>query len=371
MNRKDSKRILVVGLTERMGGVESFIYNTTKFSNKDKYQYDYLVHGSNHCVFQKEISDFYNDERHIFFVRKIKENPVCCYYDLIRFYRVNGRKYKYIHFQTGATSEIMYIFPFSFIYGIKVISHSHSSNGYNPIINKMFRPIVNLVTDKWLTCSKLAGEWLFGKKYAKKAIIINNGIDTERFIFDYCKRQKIRDKYNIGNELVIGHIGRFSIEKNHEKIIEIFLELLKINKDAKLLLVGVGERQELIYQKVKEMSMANSVIFAGKQIETEAYYSAFDVFLMPSLYEGLPIVGVEAQAEGLHCYFSDQVDKQIKITDRAHIIKLERTSSEWAKKILSDINKNVKDREKYSKLISEKGYSIRETVRKLEDIYEV
>ena len=363
------KRILVIGLTERMGGVETFIYNTTKFSDKTKYEYDYLVHGVNHCVFQKEIEEFYGDDSHIHFVRKIKSSPIGWLKDMFNFYRMNAKKYDYIHLQTGAASEVIYAFPFCLFYGIKVISHSHNGNGYNPFINMIFRPILNLVTCKWLACSKVAAEWLFGNE-ADKAIIINNGIDTERFIYREEKRNLIRSKYGIKDELVIGHIGRFSEQKNHEKIIEVFSEIKKKVSDAKLLLVGVGEKEELIKNIVNSMDCKEDIILAGKQMETEAYYSAFDVFLMPSLYEGLPIVGIEAQSTGLPCFFSDGIDKQILISNRATMIALSNSAKDWAITIVSAID-SKENRECYAKVIEEKGYSIKSTIKLLELIYEV
>lgn len=278
------KRILIIGLTERMGGVETFIYNTTIFSDKTKYVYDYLVHGTDHCVFESEINHFYNDgEQHIFFIRKYKENPVGCLCDLHNFYKRNGKKYDWIHFQSGSTAEILYVFPFCIRYRIPVISHSHNGNGYNPTVNRLFRTIVNMVTKKRLACSEIAAEWLFGKKHVKETKIIINGIDTERFSYSPEARISVRDKYGIEeNQLVIGHIGRFSEQKNHSFIIEIFSEVKKKRDDAILLLVGVGELMEDTKQKVKELNLDASVIFAGKQMRTEDYYSAFDVFLMPS-----------------------------------------------------------------------------------------
>lgn len=186
------KRILIIGLTERMGGVETFIYNTTIFSDKSKYKYDYLIHGSDHCVFHKEIERFYDDgERHFFFIRKYKENPIGCVADLKKFYAENGHKYDYIHFQSGSTAEILYVYPFCKKYGIKVISHSHNGNGYSPYVNSVFRGVVNKITYRRLACSKVAAEWMFGKKEVENTKIIINGIDTKRFTFSPGSRERI------------------------------------------------------------------------------------------------------------------------------------------------------------------------------------
>ena len=363
------KRILIIGLTERMGGVETFIYNTTLFSDKTKYKYDYLVHGTDHCVFEKEINEFYNDgEKHIYFTRKYKENPLGCILDLNSFYRENAKKYDYIHFQSGSTAEILYVWPFCQKYRIPVISHSHNGHGYNPLINALFRPIVNIVSSKRLACSIAAAEWLFGKKNIVNTQIIVNGIDVERFTFDSKAREKVRQSYNIKEEqFVVGHIGRFSEQKNHIFILDVFCEIHKKAENSILMLVGVGELEKSIKSKAQELGLRNAIIFAGKQSRTEDYYSAFDVFLMPSLYEGLPIVGVEAQCEGLECFFSDQIDSQILITSRAYMLSLKESACMWAKEILTKANSKIERKKLDPKICSE--YSICNTISELQKVY--
>lgn len=364
------KKILVIGLTERMGGVETFIYNTTRFSDKRKYEYDFLVHGTDHTVFQNEITDFYDDgKQHFFFVPSIKKHPVAALRALSNFYKKNASKYDYIHLETGATSEIMYVYPFVKKYNLKVITHSHNGNGYSPIINSIFRPLVNKVSVKELSCSKEATDWLFGKKREKSAIIINNGIDTRRFTFNPNARSKIRSKYKISNEtLVIGHIGRFSEQKNHKFILEIFKSILNRKKDSVLMLVGTGELLNDIKNQVNKLNLNKNVIFCGLQSNTADFYSAFDVFLMPSLYEGLPVVGIEAQSEGLPCFFSANISSAIKITDKSFIISLDKSANYWAKEILRQAN-TIPDRFCYPTWVNQKKYSIKSTVKRLEKVY--
>lgn len=364
------KRILVIGLTERMGGVETFIYNTTRFSDKSKYKYDFLVHGTDHTVFQKEITDFYNDgEEHFFFVPSIKKHPVASLRALSRFYENNASKYDYIHLETGATSEIMYVYPFIKKYNLKVITHSHNGNGYAPIVNAIFRPLVNKASLKELSCSDEATNWLFGKKRQKSVITVNNGIDVDRFTFSAQARKKIRNKYHISDDtLVIGHIGRFSEQKNHKFILKVFKQILNQRSDAVLMLVGTGELKDDIKKQISSLNLKQKVILCGLQARTEDFYSAFDIFLMPSLYEGLPIVGVEAQCEGLPCFFSDKISKQISITSNAHIISLEKSADYWSKLILKT-KLDINTRKKYSDQITDAGYSIISTVHHLEKIY--
>lgn len=361
------KKVLIIGLTERMGGVETFIYNTTRFSDPSKYTYDFLIHGADHCVFQKEINEFYGDNTHIHFIRKFKSNPFGCIRDLILFYKKYGKDIDIVHLQTGSTAEVLYVFPYCIFQSFKVISHSHNGNGYSTFINRLFRPIVNAVSKKRLACSDVAADWLFGKHNRKKTVMINNGIDTNRFAYDEIKRAEIRTQYQIDDCFVVGHIGRFAEQKNHEFILEIFSQVYKRKSNARLLLVGEGEKEEQIRTLCRQLNLEKAVIFAGKHPRTEDYYSAFDVFLMPSLYEGLPIVGIEAQSEGLPCFFSDQISEQIKLTDLANIHSLSESAEVWAEYIL---NCSVThDRKIYPDKIREKKFDIQSTVATLENIY--
>lgn len=364
------KRILVIGLTERMGGVETFIYNTTKFSNQNKYEYDFLVHGTDHTVFQNEITEFYNEKNHFYFIPSFKKSPIQAIKALFSFYKKNGNKYDFVHLETGAASEVVYVFPFCLFNRFKLISHSHNGGGYSPVINSLFRPIINLSSSIRLACSAEASNWLFGSNNIDKVKIINNGIDTNRFKFNPVARKRIRDQYHINeNTFVIGHIGRFSEQKNHKFIIEIFSEIKKVRPNSKLMLIGVGELQPSIKKLVKSLKLNTDVIFCDLKSNTQDYYSTFDVFLMPSLYEGLPVVGIEAQSEGLPCFFSSKISNLIKITDNANILLLTDSAEKWASKIVLS-SASIENRKDYAGIVKEKGFSIESTVRELEKTYE-
>ncbi|MFR0544737.1 glycosyltransferase [Limosilactobacillus reuteri] len=365
------KRILVIGLTNRMGGVETFIYNTTRFSNKTKYEYDFLVHGAKNTVFQKEINDFYDNGEHFYFIPSFKEKPIECLKALSSFYKENGEKYDFVHLETGATSEVVYVFPFCFFYHFALITHSHNGGGYSPVINSLFRPIVNISSSVKLACSVEASNWLFGKNKINKVKIINNGIDTARFTFNKAARKRIRDQYHIDSDtFIVGHIGRFSEQKNHGFLLQIFKEIKKKKANSKLMLLGVGELQESIKKQVKLMNLKDDVIFCGLKSNTQEYYSAFDSFVMPSIYEGLPVVGIEAQSEGLPCFFSSSISNLIKITDNANILPLDNNVTKWADKIIKNSNRTI-DRKEYAKKISKEGFSIKSTVSELEKVYGV
>ncbi len=353
-------------MTNRIGGVETFIFNSTIFSDKNVIQFDYLVHDSEEVVFRKEINKFYNDRDHFFFVPKIKKNPFKTFKKLCKFYWENRDVYDWIHLQTGSAAEIIYVFPFIFFIRAKLIMHSHNGNGYSKGIQKLFLPIVKIAVEKKLTVSDEASKWMYGSE--KDVIVINNGVDTERFKFSNEKRDRIRKEYNVEDSFLIGNIGRFSEQKNHKFLIEIFKNLSLINKNAKLFLLGKGELESEIKAQIKENNLDDKVIFAGIKKNTEDYYSAFDAFILPSIYEGLPIVGIEAQTSGLPCFFSDGISKQIMISKNSHMISLNDTPSYWANEIEMKC-KRSNQREEVYKSILEKGYDINETVKELRNIY--
>lgn len=365
-----SKRVLIIGLTERMGGVETFIFQTACFSDRDSYQYDYLVHGAERCVFQREIEALNPGEQHIYFTRKYKADPIGCILDLIRFYKTYGKRYDYIHLQTGSASELLYLFPYCLFFRAKVIVHSHNGNGYAPLINCLFRPLVNFVADCRLACSQTAAAWMFGKKWADKVEIIRNGIDVKRFAFDAQRRARLRAQYALEGKLVIGHVGRFAPQKNHRFLVEIFDHVLSERPDARLLLVGTGEMEAEILELVQEKGISSQVIFAGLQSQTDDFYNAFDLFLMPSLYEGLPIVGIEAQCAGLPCLFSEEIDRQILLTDRAKMLSLDSGAGEWSRVLLS-MRSDDTQRQRYADYVRQAGYDIQDAVGQLEDVYGV
>lgn len=361
-------KVLIIGYTNKMGGVETFIYNTTMFSNKNLVQYDYLIHGYDACVFEEEINNFYGGEQHIYFIPKYKKELFKCMKSLIKFYMEHGSEYKYIHLQTGATSEILYCFPYCLFIKPKVIVHSHNGSGSSVFLNKLFQPIVNFVAKKRFACSDVAAQWLFGKDNAENVPIINNGIDINKYKYDEIKRKDIRAKYGLNSKLVIGHVGRFSEQKNHDFLIDIFAEVKKREQNSVLVLVGIGELLESIVEKVNRLGLRESIIFAGLKNNTESYYCAFDIFVMPSLYEGLPIVGIEAQASGLPCLFSENISKQVVLTDRVKLLSINKSSKEWADDIIR-IDKSVDVRNGYEKIVKEKGFDIKDAAKYLENVY--
>ena len=222
----------------------------------------------------------------------------------------------------------------------------------------------------YMCCSELAGRWLFGDKtYDEgKVYLLNNAIDLDKFKYDKKIRDKKRKELGIKEDtIVIGHIGRFVAQKNHTFLIDIFNQFHKKEKNSILLLAGQGPLQEEIKNKVRELGLDDSVRFLGQRNDANELYQAFDVFLLPSLYEGLPVVGVEAQASGLLCFFSDDMTKETKVLDSTVFMSLSNTAEEWTGEILT----NLKDYKRINTKneVSDNGFDIEVEARKLEKYY--
>ena len=254
------------------------------------------------------------------------------------------------------------------------IAHSHSTTNKKEkkknLMKQVLRPFSKVFATDYMCCSELAGRWLFGdKEYDKGNVyLLNNAIDLDKFKYNEALRKKKRKELGIKDDtLVIGHIGRFVAQKNHDYLIDIFNEIHKKNNNSTLLLAGQGPLMEDIKNKVKELNLDDSVKFLGQRNDANELYQAFDVFLLPSLYEGLPVVGVEAQAAGLLCYLSDDMTKETKVLDITKFMSLNNTPEEWANNILDDVKKYK--RIDTSKEMTAKNFNIKEEAKKLEEYY--
>lgn len=254
------------------------------------------------------------------------------------------------------------------------IAHSHSTTNKKEkkknLMKQILRPFSKVFATDYMCCSELAGRWLFGnKEYDKGNVyLLNNAIDLDKFKYNESLRKKKRKELGIKDDtLVIGHIGRFVAQKNHDFLIDIFNEIHKKNNNSILLLAGQGPLMEDIKNKVKELNLEDSVKFLGQRNDANELYQAFDVFLLPSLYEGLPVVGVEAQAAGLLCYLSDDMTKETKVLDITKFMSLNNPPKEWADNILDDVKKYK--RIDTSKEMTAKNFNIKEEAKKLEEYY--
>lgn len=352
------------------GGQSTIVLNFGMNIDNKKIIFDYVVNiisdekyidiigekGGKVYLLNSKKRNFYNKVKDIFSMNRI----------------ISKNNYKIIHINTDNAF-------IAFIIGIlgkinkvsKIIIHSHSTGtNQNKIkilfhnISKFFLPFIG---DEFLACSNPAGEWLYPKKYLDKVKIINNGIDIEKYKFNLEKRKQLRKEMNLENKFILGHVGRFSDVKNHKFLIKIFNEVQQIEKESILLLIGNGELEQEIRKQAKELNLEEKVIFLGTTDKVEDYLQIMDIFLLPSKYEGLPIVGIESQASGLKCFFSKNITEELRITDLCEFLDINISPKKWAEEILK--YKNSYERKNMVKEIEKAGYSIKLSVKELESIY--
>ena len=222
---------------------------------------------------------------------------------------------------------------------------------------------IRYISDYFFACSEAAGKWLFGNKVCKSKnyFIMNNAINTKEFIYNESIRLKKRQEFNIQNKLVIGHIGKILSQKNHNFLIDIFKDLNSKNKNAVLMLVGDGELKPLIKRKVDSLGLNEYVIFTGVRSDIPMLLQAMDVFVFPSIHEGLPVTLVEAQASGLPCFISDNITTEVMITNSVKRISLKKSPEEWTKEIFSSLKRH--QRRNMSSEIIRAGYDIESVIK--------
>ena len=339
-------KILIYTLTEGKGGVEEYVLNLSRFREQPSDKYGYIVLGRD-TVYREEMDSLGVD---YFFVPK-KKHLISNINALNQIFANNRNQYDTVYFNT---SGLYYPFPYVLAakYKYRIVLHSHSSNGVWPkkIIHLFNRSWISRLVDVRLSCSKYAGDWMFGKK---KYTLIPNSIDIERFKFNVENRKVLRNRYDIDNKIVIGTIGRLHKGKNQSFIVEILSELIKCEKNAVFLLVGEGEMKKPILEKAKEYGVEDKVIFVGQSNNPEFYYSAMDYFLLPSFMEGFPITLIEAQANGIPCIVSDTVTNETNISGKLKFLSIKDEPQEWARYM-------IEHAERYDCLdcLYEKGFDV-------------
>lgn len=218
------------------------------------------------------------------------------------------------------------------------IAHSHNSSCVMKSIDKLCRPIFYKLCNGRLACGKKAGEWLYRNR---DYVVINNGIDTEKFRFDSNIRTEIKERLNLKDNIVIGHVGNFDQVKNHPFIFEVFKELLSLNNKASLMLVGSGSKFDEYTQLTKDLDIYDKVIFTGNVNNPNDYMSAMDIILMPSIFEGFPLTLVEEQANGLRCVVSDAITKEVNLSGNVYFLSLDQSANQWALSINNILSKNI------------------------------
>ena len=228
--------------------------------------------------------------------------------------------------------------------------------------------IPGAATDYW-SCGRDAGIYYYGKKrWNESGFILRNAIDVPRFGFRPEIRERRRQLLGVQDCFVIGHVGRFNIQKNHSRLLDIFAETARKAPDARLILIGTGELEQAVKEKVHAVGIQDRTIIPGQIEDVSEWYQVMDCFVLPSLFEGLPVVGIEAQAAGLPCVFSDRVTDEVLLSPEAHRVSLRADNAEWARAILA-AGKSGTDRMQGTDIVRQAGYDIHTEARKLQERY--
>lgn len=357
-------RILHIIRQMNQGGAENFIMNLYRNIDRKKVQFDFLVYKNG--VFDNEIKQLGGNIFYGKYITEIGQYKYCK--ELFGFFKEHP-EYQVVHSHLDQVSGI--ILQIAKKAGVKErISHSHNTKNRNGIIGKIYKKYlqnkINRNATRYFACGKDAAKWLFKDK-ASQATIIPNGIDLERFKYNEGTRNKIRKELNIPeNTLVCGHIGRFSEQKNHEFLIKVFREYQKINNNSKLILVGDGKLRRKIEEEVRKEHIEKNVIFLENRKDSENLYQAFDLLLFPSLFEGMSLVTLEAQAEGLPILCSDTIDKNTNITKTIEFMSLQESPTIWAQKI--DEMKKTRNLQN-NLILNDTDYNIKKLAKKMEERY--
>lgn len=351
--------LLLCGMTENPGGKETYIFNVFKYLDKNRFHVYFLAMDPV-IAYEDEIKKMGGEVLHI---------PNRCQ-GLFKYIASLKKVFKQHHIDviwshktSLSSSEDIYIAK---KYGVPCrLVHAHQSANMGSkftyvmhCLNRLFIPYQ--ATDLY-SCSKVASTYFY-KKHS--SLVLPNFFDVDSYQYDLHKRQEWRQALKIDNEPVIGHVGRFQPEKNHEKILTVFREFLKFYPNAKLLLCGDGERRHIIEDKIKELHLENKVILTGIVNNVKDYLQVMDYFILPSFFEGLPYVALEAQAAGLKCLCADTVSQEINITGLVDFLPLEASDDTWASYLNAHL---IYDRSnKYNYLLKEKKFDIKSTIKEIE-----
>lgn len=368
-------RVLEVNVDDlHTGGVYSLVKNVIEHSDLDV-QID--IGAIEKFVNQRNVEHFESLGSKVFYIgyegSKWKKQIVC-YKNLKKLLEENN--YDLVHIHADVANKLLVSAYAAKKAGVKrIIVHSHAAGvdgnyrTFKVLIHRLCRKLLKNAATDFVACSDVAAEWMYPDIPKNRVVIIQNGIDLEKFRFKNDIRKEVRDQLGISDEILIGHVGRFAYQKNHEFILKIAQELKKRNISCKILLVGEGPEMDRIKMLAAEMDLNDILVFYGTSNKVENLFMAMDVFILPSHFEGLPIVGVEAQASGLPTVFSDQITAQAKLLDDVTFSGIDESDvSSWADTIIR-YSKVPKDRTEAYKRLRDERYSIEDTVRSFMSLY--
>lgn len=362
------KRILCIVGSMNAGGAETFLMKLYRNMDLEKYQMDFCVSIKEPGVYDEEIHSLggkilYTVPKSNGFIKSFKSIKKI----------VSENNYQYVmRVSQHSLSGLELIAAKRGGAKVTVFRSSNTQTGgglLNRILHLIFLPVTMFVPDIKIAPSTEAADFMFGINSVrrKNVLILRNALEIDKYAYNAINRVNYRRKFGLENNFVVGNVGRMSKQKNHDYLINIFSEIKKQKNNAILLLVGTGNLKEKLQEKVESLGLRDSVIFLGVREDIPQLLSTMDIFVFPSLYEGLPNTVIEAQTSGLPCLISNTITKEVKITDLVYFLSIKKKAREWAD-VAIKLALEKQDRTIVTTLVSEAGYGIGNITRKFEQI---
>ncbi len=367
-------RILQWGMTNNVGGVEVFIMNIYRNIDRDKVQFDFLLsHNQPEIPFEDEINQLGGRVFRVTYGQK--ESPIKARSCLETFFKEHQGEFAGIHMHS---CFITYALPLKYAkkYNIPIrIYHSHNAGDMYPsksLLKKILSYTTRKDVKKWSTdlfaCSDLAGKYMF---HCNDAKWIKNAIDIDKFRFNIETRNLLREKYNLQDKKVVGFVGRLQYQKNPLQLIDIFNLVYQKEENSILIIIGTGDLENQIKEKIESYNLNHAVILLGQQNNVNEWYQAMDCFLFPSRFEGLGIVLIEAQCSGLSCVATNQViPKEVSLLDSFSFLNIDESEMIWADTVIENLKKSdIEKRQVSYEIIKKSGYDITNLCIEMKDYY--
>lgn len=365
-------RILNLFTVMNRGGAETMVMNYYRNIDRNRVQFDFMVHRQERGAYDDEIEALGG---RIYRMPPVQPGHFGEYKKAVAKFFDEHQEYSIIH---SHMSELGYfVFREAKARSVKcTVCHAHNAPHFRDetlvekakdLVRNYFKHKIRKFTDHKFICGAEAGEWLFGKKSKADFVMMNNAVDTSKFAWSEEKSAQLKAELKLENKFVVCHVGRFNAQKNHAFLIEIFKQIHLQNPDARLLLVGAGDLESKVRQQVESEGLSDSVRFLGLRDDVNKIMVASDVFLFPSLYEGLPVTLVEAQSSGIKCVISDTIPIDCIITKNVDVVELRLSTQQWAERVLKYAD-GYGRRDTTADIVSA-GFDIRENARWLEEFY--
>lgn len=357
---------IIVGKMDS-GGKKNLIMEYYRNMDRAKVQFDFICDADSQAIPDEEIKDLGG----IVYRITPYKNIICNMWDMHKLFKKN--RYPVIH----AYNNTMNLFPMVIakVTGVPVrISESLSMGNkreYKTVIKEILKPFSKVGATHYMSCGEDCGRWQFGNKSfdSGRVAVFKTVVNTNFNAYNPELRHKTRNKYGWEDKIVIGHIGRFVPQKNPLFLLEIFSEICKRESKALLCLIGDGELKEAMFKKIDKLGIKERVNYLGRREDIQQFYNAMDMFLLPSLYEGLPVVGLEAQSSGLPVFFSTEVTLETSACELGHYISLNESVDVWADEILKVTKKNIPIRRSHAREVADAGFDSGSEALRMQEYY--